>query len=286
MNYLFSLRRQRGARPLTRHSRITVLFLVGLSCYVGGCATPDAIKKASADQAALTAALDKAVQDFQKELDAFHLAQEELIIEHSRVAAAKQAIELVMEGPGTPQVSTADGVYGVYEGEVKDRMQFALMGDPAQLRQEADKLEQQTPALERKLEELAEQLESAEANNQEQRIKAINNEVLQLTVKLSSMELEKDELKQRADAIEALPADMAGVVRSGLEQLELTRRQRDKSNEELKKLRVQVAAMRQIVNTVDTWIQTDVTLSTEQADELRGSIESLIANTKEQGATP
>ena len=241
---------------------------LALAALAGGCASPPDVKQASARQLELLAELDRAVRAFEEGRLAELESGEGQMLEVGRVRVARAAIAAA--APNERDVGRADDVFDV------QRAQVALWIDHAMEEQViADALSRYTKELQECDAELATlaALQGPEAD-------AAAAKVAALKVRRSVIEANRQDWDDRRisfgeelkDSGMSKPPGVRGAEDEAIEGRQSSRRVRLLVLRELTFLREQIGLMTSFAGTVDQWLGIDVTVSQEQADELRASL--------------
>jgi len=214
------------------------LSVFALTAGLVGCVTPIDVKNASRGQLELLSTLDSAVGDLQQSLDQWHQDKEELIRQEGRVLIARQAIATAIPSSQENKAITADHLFVSYDQQVRPWIDYAFL----------------LPAIEEQIQTLTKRLE------------ATNDPILKgaLTNDVDDLRLLQAQIQAKPQLVREIEAIIQG---------DLTEEQqaaKDVHNK-LEILRAQIALMKIMATTVDTWLAIDVTVTQEQVDGLQNA---------------
>lgn len=219
-----------------------------------GCVTPAEVKVAAKAQLELVDALDGAINDLQKAIDAFHTHNAERIYAYGRVQIAQEAVTQMQEGKADAASVRADELFDAYEAKVRPWIELAFRGE--KIADDREKLEEKLTKVDQQISEIPDDTP---------RKQALILEKASLTKRIADMKKLEAALGQRPASVKTLEAAIQQNL-TGEETI------RTEANRDFATFRKQVALMKVMATKVDVWLSIDVTVSQDQVDALEKNV--------------
>jgi hypothetical protein len=226
-------------KSLKKISVLIAIAVLAIAMLFQGCVTPIEIKRASLAQIELIDSIDGAVVDLQSALDQFHGEKANRILAEGYMLIARNAIDVAVSNSNS--MVTADQLFDTYKQKIEPWVDNAF----------------RIPFIDDRIAAL------------EKKIVAATDPVLRV-----SMQNDLDDLKLLKATLENKPKPVKDIESIIMEDLKKERMTAEKNRKILEILRAQVALMKAVHGTVDTWLAIDVTVTQEQADALKEAFSS------------